>query len=75
MKDTKNNTNPKPNLTPRELQVLECLKEGLTNEEIGKKIYVSVNTVKKHLESIRTKLSAKNRTQAIYRAAKCYLIN
>lgn len=62
------------NLTPREIQILECLKEGLTNKEIGNKIYISANTVKKHLESIRTKLSAKNRTQAIYRAATFCLV-
>ena len=51
-------------LSPREWDVLKLLSDGLKNKEIAETLIVSENTVKTHIESILTKLSLKNRTQA-----------
>ncbi|HEY0117459.1 MAG TPA: response regulator transcription factor [Cellulomonas sp.] len=51
-------------LTPRELQVLRLLVEGMSNDEIGQVLHLSEATVKKHLGSIMGKLHVKNRVQA-----------
>ena len=61
-------------LTKREKEVLEMLKEGCNNEEIARHINIGVNGVKKRLSSIYTKLGAKNRTDAIYIAVQNDLI-
>ena len=53
-------------ITQSEIDVLKYLVTGLKNEEIAKNMYISVSTVKKHLESIYEKLSVHNRLQAIY---------
>ncbi len=51
-------------LTPREVDVLIELGEGLSNYEIAKKLYISENTVKKHVSNILSKLDLSHRTQA-----------
>lgn len=51
-------------LTDREKDVLSELSKGLSNQEIAEKLYVSLNTVKKHISSILFKLNLKHRTQA-----------
>lgn len=51
-------------LTPRENEVLELLKLGLTNKEIAETINVSSHTAKAHVASILRKLHAKNRLLA-----------
>lgn len=51
------------NLTPRELEVVALLSEGLTNVEIAKRLYLSVHTIKSNLENIYDKLSVHNRVQ------------
>lgn len=51
-------------LTKRELEILHLVAEGLTNEEIGKKIFISEKTVKTHLTNIFDKLKVKNRFKA-----------
>lgn len=63
---------PKKNyhLTHREKDVLEYLVQGLSNEEIAEKLYVTIATVKAHLGSIFNKFCVKNRTQAIVMALK-----
>lgn len=54
-------------LTEREKEVLAELGKGLTNEEIAKALYISPNTVKKHISSILLKLNLQRRTQvALY---------
>ena len=54
-------------LTQRELDVSKLVSEGLTNKEIGERLYISVHTVKTNLESIFVKLDVKNRIQlAVY---------
>ncbi|MEA9985572.1 MULTISPECIES: response regulator transcription factor [Subtercola] len=57
-----------PQLTPREAGVLQLITEGLNNPEIAARLFVSVATVKTHINSIFTKLPARDRAQAITRA-------
>ena len=52
-------------LTPTEKRLMEFLLYGLSNKEIGEKMFISVSTVKKHMESIFYKLNVHNRLQAI----------
>jgi len=51
-------------LTKREMEILKLVAEGLTNEEIGKKIFISEKTVKTHLTNIFDKLKVNNRFKA-----------
>ena len=61
-------------LTERELEVLQELVQGVSNEEIAKKLYITVATVKAHLTSIFEKLKVTSRTQAIIAALKLGLV-
>jgi DNA-binding NarL/FixJ family response regulator len=51
-------------LTRRELEILRLVAEGMTNDEIGKKIFISEKTVKTHLTNIFDKLKVNNRFKA-----------
>ncbi len=51
-------------LTPREREVLHYLAQGLTNAQIGQKLYVSSHTVKNHITSIYRKLGVSDRVHA-----------
>lgn len=51
-------------LTSREWEVLQELGKGLTNQQIAKKLFISENTVKKHMSQILSKLELHDRTQA-----------
>lgn len=62
-------------LTPREVELLEQLKEGLTAAAIAKRLFISESTVKSHLSSIYDKLGAANRTQALMIAVRSGLIS
>ena len=61
-------------LTAREVQVLELLAEGLPNKAIAVRLGISDQTVKFHVSSISGKLGARNRTDAVRRAARRGLI-
>jgi DNA-binding NarL/FixJ family response regulator len=61
-------------LTPREIEVLELLAEGLPNKAIALRLRISDQTVKFHVASICGKLSAANRTDAVRRAIRRGLI-
>ena len=52
-------------ITPRELEILELIAQGLSNKEIGERVFVSENTVKTHSSRVFDKLGAKRRTQAV----------
>jgi two-component system, NarL family, response regulator LiaR len=52
-------------ITRRELEILELMAQGMSNREIGEKLYVSENTVKTHSSRIFDKLGARRRTQAV----------
>jgi LuxR family maltose regulon positive regulatory protein len=55
-------------LSPRELEVLSLVAEGMTNREIGARLYIAESTVKSHLNTVYGKLGVRNRTQAVARA-------
>jgi LuxR family maltose regulon positive regulatory protein len=54
-------------LSSREIEVLKLIEAGLSNQEIGSKLFISMGTVKRHISNIYSKLDVKNRTQAIAR--------
>ena len=64
---------PEP-LTPRELEVLGLISQGLHNSEIAERLFVTERTVKFHVSSILAKLGADNRTEAVVLAARKGLI-
>ncbi len=53
-----------PSLTEREREVLALIARGRTNPEIGRELFLSVDTVKTHVQSLFRKLDVRNRTQA-----------
>lgn len=61
-------------LTERETNVLREIAAGLTNDEIATKLQISVNTVKKHIQSMIDKTGFKNRTQLAVEAMKTGLV-
>ena len=52
-------------LTPREIEVLGLMAEGLSNKEMAERLFVSENTVKTHCSRVFDKLGASRRTQAV----------
>lgn len=56
-----------PALSDREVQVLERVARGLTNEQIGRELYLSPFTVKQHVKRLSVKLGANSRTNAVNR--------
>ena len=61
-------------LTPRELEVLQLLAEGLANKAIAQELDISDHTVKFHVNAIMSKLGAQSRTAAVVRATRLGLI-
>ncbi|MFQ5854450.1 MAG: LuxR C-terminal-related transcriptional regulator [Anaerolineae bacterium] len=61
-------------LTPRELEVLQLLAEGLPNKAIAHRLGISEHTVKFHVNAILRKLGAQSRTEAVVRATRLGLI-
>jgi two-component system, NarL family, response regulator LiaR len=61
-------------ISKREYEVLELMAQGLSNQEIADKLFVSINTVKTHSSNLFMKLDARRRTQAIHRAKELGLL-
>ena len=57
-------------LTPREVEVLQLLAEGLPNKNIAMHLHISEHTVKFHVNALMSKLGAQNRTEAVVRATR-----
>ena len=63
-----------PQLTKREREVLRLLADGLSNEEIGKRLFLSPETVRTHVQKAMRRLEADTRTQAVALALRQSLI-
>jgi len=61
-------------VSKREYEVLELMAQGLSNQEIADKLFVSLNTVKTHSSNLFMKLDARRRTQAVHRAKELGLL-
>lgn len=60
----------RPLLTPRELEVLALVGEGMSNKTIARKLGISSHTVKYHLEAVFTKLGVRSRAEAVTRGLR-----
>ena len=61
-------------ITPREHEILGLIAEGLSNREIGARVFISENTVKTHSSRLFDKLGVGRRVQAVQRARELGLI-
>ncbi|TET55510.1 MAG: response regulator transcription factor [Anaerolineales bacterium] len=61
-------------LSARELEVLALLAEGLSNREIGERLFIATGTAKNHVSSILAKLGVRDRTQAVLQAQELGLL-
>jgi len=64
----------KTGISGREYEVLQLISQGLSNEEIAERLFVSISTVKTHVSNVLGKLDARRRTQAIQRAKELRII-
>ncbi|MBN3881885.1 MAG: response regulator transcription factor [Nostoc sp. JL34] len=62
-------------LTERELEVLQLIVDGQSNNGIAENLYISTGTVKTHVRNILKKLCASDRTQAAIRALRSGLVH
>ena len=62
------------NLSPRELQVLRLLAEGMTGKRVAQALAISPETVKGYTDKARIKLQSATNTQAVFKAARQGLI-
>ena len=61
-------------LSKRELEILNLLAQGHSNQEIAAKLFISLSTVKTHIQNLFEKLDVKRRTQAVEKAKRLSLI-
>jgi DNA-binding NarL/FixJ family response regulator len=61
-------------LSPRELEILELMAQGLRNKEIGEKLFIAEKTVKNHVSSILKALQVNSRTEAAMKAVKARMV-
>jgi two-component system, NarL family, response regulator LiaR len=61
-------------LSARELEVLQLMAEGLSNQEIAGRLFLSLNTIKTHSSNIFEKLDVRRRTQAVEKAKRLNII-
>ncbi|TNE60350.1 MAG: response regulator transcription factor [Bacteroidetes bacterium] len=62
------------NITPREYEVLQFIAQGLSNQEIADRMFVSLNTIKTHTSNLFSKLDVQRRTQAVQKARALRLL-
>ncbi len=65
----------RPDLSQRELQILECVIKGMSNKEISDMVNLSLDTIKTHLKNVYRKLNVSSRSQAIQLAIKENIIH
>jgi DNA-binding NarL/FixJ family response regulator len=68
------NIHPSHDLSIREIDVLNCLAQGMTTAEIADYLFISENTVKTHIRHILEKLESSNRAEAVSKASQMGLI-
>lgn len=61
-------------ISNREYDVLQLIAEGLSNQEIASKLFISESTVKTHVSNLLSKLDAKRRTQALKKAKELNIV-
>lgn len=64
----------KTGISKRELEILQLIDEGLSNQQIAEKLFVSEHTVKKHVSNLFFKLDVQRRTEAVKKAKTMRLI-
>ena len=64
----------KRGISKRELEVLNLMAQGMSNEEIADNLFVSLNTIKTHASNLFVKLDVKRRTQAMEKAKRLSII-
>lgn len=65
----------KLNISKREMEVLQLMAEGLSNQEIAARLFVSLNTIKTHSSNLFEKMDVKRRTQAVEKAKRMSIIS
>jgi DNA-binding CsgD family transcriptional regulator len=61
-------------ISSRELEVLQLMAQGLSNQEIAERLFVSLNTIKTHSSNLFVKMEVERRTQAVEKAKRLGLI-
>jgi NarL family two-component system response regulator LiaR len=61
-------------ISNRELEVLQLMARGLSNQEIAERLFVSLNTIKTHSSNLFLKMEVERRTQAVEKAKRLSLI-
>ena len=69
-KPTSNCSKALPELTPRELELLQLMARGLTNKDISSVLEISVDTVKSHLRHVFAKMDVETRAEAVAEAIR-----
>lgn len=68
-------TDDRPRLTPRETEVLALLKDGLSIQQVARRLFLSESTVKTHVAKLYDKLGATNRAQAVMNAVRMKVLD
>ncbi|MXQ53108.1 response regulator [Shimazuella alba] len=74
MRSSDQGRKPHESLTAREMEVLQLIADGNTNQEIADKLYITVKTVKTHITNLLSKLELDDRTQAAIYAYRNHLV-
>jgi DNA-binding NarL/FixJ family response regulator len=71
---SRRNARGSSSLTRRELEVLALMAEGMSNEAIAERLFISLNTTRNHVQRILTKFSAHSRLEAVTEAWRRHLL-